>query len=136
MSRQVTFQYSSVSVFLLDDRSVDPGHDGAVPDPEHRLPHSTRGFPEDPVHPSVSGRRRPVTATAHTAAGGAGGPGTDTLVRRLHTRCFALYYFQLFLSFFFLLYLVCSVFFHSFDFFGFFFFVGGGGCGGNSNWNN
>lgn len=95
VSRQVTSQYSSVSVFLLDDRSVDPGHDGAVPDPEHRLPRSTRGFPEDPVHPSVSGRRRPVTATAHTAAGGAGGPGTDTLVHRLHTRCLALYYYQL-----------------------------------------
>lgn len=93
VSRQVTSQYSSVSVFLLDDRSVDPGHDGAVPDPDHRLPRSTRGFPEDPVHPSVSGRRRPVTATAHTAAGGAGGPGTDTLI---HTRFFALYYFQLF----------------------------------------
>lgn len=101
----VTTQCSSVSVFLLDDRSVDPGHDGAVPDPDHRLPHSTRGFPEDPVHPSVSGRRRPVTATAHTAAGGAGGSGTDTLI---HTCFFALLLSAFFLAlFFFLLCLFC-----------------------------
>lgn len=96
VSCHVTTQYSSVSVFLLDDRPIDTGHDGAVPDPDHRLPHSTRGFPEDPVHPCVSGRRRPVTATAHTAAGGAGGTGMDTLI---HACFFALYFYGCFYTY-------------------------------------
>lgn len=116
VSCHVTTQYSSVSVFLLDDRPIDTGHDGAVPDPDHRLPHSTRGFPEDPVHPCVSGRRRPVTATAHTAAGGAGGTGMDTLV---HTCFFALYFYGCFYSYIYLF----IYFTHSFtSFFTFFFF--------------
>lgn len=103
VSCHVTTQYSSVSVFLLDDRPIDTGHDGAVPDPDHRLPHSTRGFPEDPVHPCVSGRRRPVTATAHTAAGGAGGTGMDTLI---HACFFALYFYGCFYTYIYLLILL------------------------------
>lgn len=59
-----------------DHGPADPGHDGAVPDPEHGLPHGPGGLPEDPVHPCGPGRRGlPGPAPAHPAAGGAGGAG-------------------------------------------------------------
>lgn len=62
-------------MLFLDDRPPDAGHDGAVPDPEHRLP-------ENPVYSYFSSRwRRIIAATAHTATSGASGPGTtaDTI---------------------------------------------------------